>query len=90
MYELIITEKPNASKRIAEALAEGKPIREGKDGVYFYKISRGKQDIVVAVLLVIFMGLLRRKGRNGAFLFLILNGNLHVRQIRVLLLLESI
>jgi DNA topoisomerase IA len=33
MYELIITEKPNASKRIAEALAEGKPIREGTDGV---------------------------------------------------------
>ena len=28
MYELIITEKPAAAQKIAEALADGKPIKE--------------------------------------------------------------
>ena len=67
MYELIITEKPNASKRIAEALAEGKPIREGKDGVYFYKISRGKQDIVVACAVGHLYGLAQKEGKKWSF-----------------------
>jgi len=47
-YELIITEKPAAADKIASALADGKPIKEGKAGVSYYKITRGKQDIVVA------------------------------------------
>ncbi len=46
-YELIITEKPNAAKMIAAALADGKPIKESNSGIPFYKITRGKQDIVV-------------------------------------------
>ncbi len=48
MYELIITEKPNAAKRIAEALADGKPVKESMSGVPYYRISHGKKDIVVA------------------------------------------
>lgn len=48
MYELIITEKPAASQKIAEALADGKAIKESKNGVPYYKITHGKQDIVVA------------------------------------------
>jgi len=48
MYELIITEKPNAAKKIAEALADGKALLDHKDKVPFYKITRGKKDIVVA------------------------------------------
>jgi len=48
MYELIITEKPNASKRMAESLASGKPIKESINGVPYYKITRGKKDIVIA------------------------------------------
>jgi DNA topoisomerase I len=46
-YQLIITEKPNAAKKIADALADGKPIKEGK-GAYYYKITHGNQDIIVA------------------------------------------
>lgn len=38
MPELIITEKPNASKRIAEALTEGKLVKDTYKGVPFYKI----------------------------------------------------
>ncbi|HZX44098.1 MAG TPA: DNA topoisomerase I [Candidatus Nanoarchaeia archaeon] len=48
MYELIITEKPAAAEKIASALADGKPIRENLGGVPYYKITRGKKDIVVA------------------------------------------
>jgi DNA topoisomerase-1 len=48
MYELIITEKPNAAKRIAEALADGKPIKEDMNQVPYYKVTHGKKDIVVA------------------------------------------
>jgi DNA topoisomerase I len=46
-YELIITEKPNAAKMIAEALAEGKPIKENNQGVPYYKITHKNKDIVV-------------------------------------------
>lgn len=46
-YELIITEKPNAATKIAAALANGKPIREGKAGVYYYNITRGNKDLIV-------------------------------------------
>lgn len=46
-YELIITEKPNAAKKLAEALADGKPIKEAFQGVPYYKVTHGKQDIVV-------------------------------------------
>ncbi|MBI1969691.1 DNA topoisomerase I, partial [Candidatus Woesearchaeota archaeon] len=44
---MIITEKPAASKKVAEALADGKPIKESKQGVPYYKLTHGSQDIVV-------------------------------------------
>ena len=67
MYELIITEKPNAAKRIAESLADGKPIREGKDGVYYYKITHGKNDIVVACAVGHLYGLAQKEGKKWNF-----------------------
>ena len=48
MYELVITEKPAAAKKIAEALADGKAIKESYQGVPYYKVTHGKKDIVVA------------------------------------------
>ncbi len=48
MYELIITEKPSAAKKIAEALADGEPIKENINTVPYYKITHGKKEIVVA------------------------------------------
>ncbi|HME87405.1 MAG TPA: DNA topoisomerase I, partial [Candidatus Nanoarchaeia archaeon] len=47
-YELIITEKPNAAKKIAEALADSKVIKEAVNGVPYYLVSHNKKDIVVA------------------------------------------
>ncbi len=47
MVELIITEKPKASQRVAMALADGKPIKESVRGVPYYKVTRGNTDIIV-------------------------------------------
>lgn len=46
-YELIIAEKPNAAKKLAEALADGKPVKEQYKGVPYYKVRHGAHDIVV-------------------------------------------
>src|SRR3989338_10000349 len=47
MVELIVTEKPKSAQRIAEALAEGKPLKKKEKGVFYYEITRGKNDIIV-------------------------------------------
>jgi DNA topoisomerase-1 len=47
-YELIISEKPNAAKRIAEALADSKTIKKAEKGVPYYELTHNKKDIVVA------------------------------------------
>ncbi|MCF7872542.1 DNA topoisomerase I [Candidatus Woesearchaeota archaeon] len=47
MHDLIITEKPSAAKKIAEALADGKPVVEKTNGVSVFKLSHKKKDIVV-------------------------------------------
>jgi DNA topoisomerase-1 len=46
-YELIITEKPNAAKKIAEALATGKAIKKNEKGVPYYLVTHGNKDLVV-------------------------------------------
>lgn len=46
-YELIITEKPNAAKKIAEALADGKAIKQANNGVPYYLVTHNKKDIVI-------------------------------------------
>lgn len=47
-YELIITEKPNAAKKIAEALADGKAIKKNIQAIPYYEVTHGKKDLVVA------------------------------------------
>ncbi len=47
MYELVITEKPNASKRVADALADGKAEKEMYNGVPYYRLTHNKKKIVV-------------------------------------------
>jgi DNA topoisomerase-1 len=61
-YTLIISEKPNAANKIASALAEGKPIKENLKGAPYYKITRGKKDIVIACAVGHLYGLDQKKG----------------------------
>ena len=67
MYELIITEKPNAAKKIAEALADGKAIKENLNGVPYYKITHGKNDIVVACAVGHLYGLAEKDKKTWNF-----------------------
>lgn len=47
-YELIISEKPSSALKIAQALADGKPVKKALNGVPYYELSHAKRDIVVA------------------------------------------
>jgi DNA topoisomerase-1 len=46
-YELIITEKPNAAEKIAQALADTKPVKENYQGVPYYKLTHDGKQIMV-------------------------------------------
>lgn len=64
-YELIVTEKPNAAKKVAEALADGKPVREEYHGVPYYKVTRGRKDIVVGCAVGHLFGLAEKEKKPG-------------------------
>ena len=63
-YELIITEKPNAAKKLAEALADGKPLKENYKGVPFYKITHCRNDIVVGCAVGHLFGLAEKEKKG--------------------------
>jgi DNA topoisomerase-1 len=48
MVELIITEKPSAAKKVADALDNSRPIKKGDKGVPYYEVTHGNKDIIVA------------------------------------------
>lgn len=48
MAELIITEKPSAAKKVAEALADGKVIKESINKVPYYRVTHNGKDLLVA------------------------------------------
>ncbi len=47
-YELIISEKPSAAKKLAEALADGKPVQKKQASVSWWLLSHNKKDLVIA------------------------------------------
>ena len=47
MYELIITEKPKAAERVANALADDKPTKKTYKKITFYELKHDKKEIVV-------------------------------------------
>jgi DNA topoisomerase-1 len=65
MYELIITEKPQAAKKIAEALADGKPKKESVNTVPYYKIKKDGRDIVVGCAVGHLYGLAEAEKKKG-------------------------
>jgi len=65
MYELIITEKPNASKQVAEALADDKPVKKDLKGAPYYTLKHGKKNIVVGCAVGHLFGLAEKKKSKG-------------------------
>ena len=63
MYELIICEKPNAAKKIAEALADSKPIKKSSTSkVPYYELTHNKKDIIIASAVGHIYGLSQKPG----------------------------
>ena len=64
MVELIITEKPKSAQRIAEALAEGKPLKKKVKKVSYYEITHGNSDIIVACAVGHLFGIAKKKTKK--------------------------
>ncbi|MFH0973609.1 MAG: DNA topoisomerase I, partial [Candidatus Micrarchaeota archaeon] len=47
-YTLIISEKPNAATKIAQALADDQPKKVAAEGAYWFELKRGDREIKVA------------------------------------------
>jgi len=67
VVELIITEKPKAAQRIAEALADGKAIRKGEKGVYYYEITNRNADILIGCAVGHLYGLAEKEKKKGGY-----------------------
>ena len=67
MYSLIIAEKPQAAKKIAEALADGKAISEKVGQVSYYKATHGNEDLVVVPAVGHLYSLAQKEGKKGQF-----------------------
>lgn len=65
MTELIITEKPSASKKVAEALADGKPVLKKVKGVAYYELTHKGKDILVGCAVGHLFGLAEKKKSKG-------------------------
>jgi len=65
MYELIVSEKPDAAKRIAEALADGSPSKKDVKGIPYYELKHGKKDIVVGCAVGHLFGLAEKTKSKG-------------------------
>ena len=47
MYTLIIAEKPSAAQKIAESLADKKPIKHGERNVVWFEFERDKTPVFI-------------------------------------------
>ena len=65
MYELIITEKPNTSKKVAEALAKGRPTKKDINGIPYYVVDHNGQEIVVGCAVGHLYGLAEKEKTKG-------------------------
>ncbi|MBD3259810.1 DNA topoisomerase I, partial [Candidatus Woesearchaeota archaeon] len=63
-YELIISEKPQASKRIADALADAKPKKELHNKVPHYILTHNGKEIVIACAVGHLYGLAQVKDKK--------------------------
>ncbi|PIN88519.1 hypothetical protein COU61_04555, partial [Candidatus Pacearchaeota archaeon CG10_big_fil_rev_8_21_14_0_10_35_13] len=66
-YSLVITEKPQASAKIAEALADSRTLKKVSlpGGVYYFTLKHNKEDVVVACAVGHLFGLNQKPGTKG-------------------------
>ena len=68
MYQLIITEKPNAAKKIADALADNKATKKStRDKVPYYELTHEGKKIVVVCAVGHLYGLQQKSGKRADY-----------------------
>jgi len=67
MVELIITEKPAASKKIADALADKKAVKKNIKGVPYYELIHENKNIVVGCAVGHLFGLAEKEKKGMGF-----------------------
>ncbi len=65
MARIIIAEKPNASTKIAEALADGGLKKKGRGGAYWYEFERGGEKVMIVPAVGHIFALDTVKGKAG-------------------------
>ena len=68
-YELIVTEKPKVSKRVAEALADGEVETTKHGTISYYIFTRAGKKIIVAPAVGHIFTLKQKKGQSGYPIF---------------------
>jgi DNA topoisomerase-1 len=66
-YELIISEKPQAALKIAQALADKTPVKKRKNNVNYYEITHNNKGIVVASAVGHLYGLGEKGGESWTY-----------------------
>ncbi|MFH1682463.1 MAG: DNA topoisomerase I [Candidatus Woesearchaeota archaeon] len=64
MAELIITEKPSSAKKLAEALADTKPVKKTNKKVSYYELTHNKKKILVGCAVGHLFGIVE-SGKKG-------------------------
>jgi len=67
VYELIISEKPQAAEKIAKALADTSPTKHRENSVNYYQLSHKGKNIIVASAVGHLYGLAQREGNTWSY-----------------------
>ncbi len=67
MVELIITEKPSSARKIAAALADGKPIQKKSKQSSYFELSHKGKDIIITSAVGHLYGLVEEKKNNYSY-----------------------
>jgi DNA topoisomerase I len=67
--ELIITEKPSSAKKVAEALANSKPIKKTQGKVTYWELTHGDKDIAVVSAVGHLYGVVETKGEKKGWVY---------------------
>lgn len=67
MVELIISEKPSAAQKIAEALSDGKPIKKKSKNSSYYELKHGNHKILVTSAVGHLYGLVEAKKQKWTY-----------------------
>jgi len=64
-YELVIAEKPSVAKKVADALADGKPIKKAFKKVPYYEVTHGDRDLVITCAVGHLFGVREKDKKKG-------------------------